>query len=331
MSDLSAQSTVDARSTPLDERPLAVLLMGPTASGKTDLAVALVQRLPCEIISVDSAMVYRGMDIGTAKPTADILARAPHRLIDILEPSNAYSTAHFRADALSAMAQISAQGRIPLLVGGTMLYFRALQQGLAQLPSADPALRQTLFEEASAIGWVAMHRRLARIDPVSAQRIHPNDPQRIQRALEVHAMTGQSMSELIRLAGTTDTLPYRVVKLVRAPSDRERLRERIAARFNSMLDAGLVDEVARLRARGDLTADLPSMRSVGYRQVFSYLDDALSFEAMRERGIIASRQLAKRQFTWLRSESDTHWIDDAPDPVDEAVRLIRAALSTAQA
>lgn len=338
MSDLSAQTKADALSAPMDTRPLAVLLMGPTASGKTDLAVDLVQRLPCEIISVDSAMVYRGMDIGTAKPSADILTRAPHRLIDILEPTDAYSAAQFRVDALSAMAQISARGRIPLLVGGTMLYFRALQQGLAQLPSAEPALRQALFDEGTAIGWAAMHERLARIDPVSAQRIHPNDPQRIQRALEVHAMTGQPMSELIRLAGASQTLPYRLVKLARAPLDRERLRARIAARFNSMLDAGLVDEVVRLRERGDLTGDLPSMRSVGYRQVFSYLEAACNFEAMRERGIAASRQLAKRQLTWLRAESDTHWIADAPDsgpeagcdsgpdPVEEAVRLIRVAM-----
>lgn len=339
MSNLSAQTKAGPLTAPVDARPLAVLLMGPTASGKTDLAVALVQRLPCEIISVDSAMVYRGMDIGTAKPSADILARAPHRLIDILEPTDAYSAAQFRADALSAMAQISAQGRIPLLVGGTMLYFRALQQGLAQLPSAEPALRQTLLEEATVIGWVAMHERLARIDPLSARRIHPNDPQRIQRALEVHAMTGQPMSKLIRLAGATQALPYRLVKLVRAPLDREHLRARIAARFNSMLDAGLVDEVARLRARGDLTADLPSMRSVGYRQVLSYLDGALSFEAMRERGVTASRQLAKRQLTWLRSESDTHWIVDASDagsgpghdPAQEAVRLIRIAMEASGA
>jgi tRNA dimethylallyltransferase len=310
-----------------DERPLALLLMGPTASGKTDLAVELVQRLPCEIISVDSAMVYRGMDIGTAKPTQDVLARAPHRLIDILEPSEPYSTARFRADALTAMSEIVAQGRIPLLVGGTMLYFRALQQGLAQLPSADPAVRQALLDEANGIGWAAMHRRLAQLDPASAQRIHPNDPQRIQRALEVQAITGRPMSELIRSAGETCGLPYRLLKLVRAPSDRGLLRDRIARRFHAMLDAGFVEEVARLRARADLTADLPSMRSVGYRQVLTYLEGALSYDDMCDRGIVASRQLAKRQLTWLRAEPATHWLADEPDPVGEAMRLILAAMT----
>jgi tRNA dimethylallyltransferase len=306
-------------------RPLAVLLMGPTASGKTDLAVELVERLPCDIISVDSAMVYRGMDIGTAKPTSDVLVRAPHRLIDLLDPAEAYSTARFREDALAAMAEISGRGRLPLLVGGTMLYFRALQQGLARLPSADPVLRQALLDEAAAIGWGAMHTRLAQLDPRAARRIHPNDPQRIQRALEVHALTGQPMSELIRAAGEGPSLPYRLLKLVRAPADREALRERIARRFHAMLRLGLVDEVARLRARGDLNADLPSMRSVGYRQVWSYLDGDMDADEMCRKGIVASRQLAKRQLTWLRSEADTHWLADDPDPLGAAVRLIRAA------
>ncbi len=310
------------------ERPLAILLMGPTASGKTDLAVELVQRLPCEIVSVDSAMVYRGMDIGTAKPTPDVLTRAPHRLIDILDPAETYSTARFREDALAAMAQISARGHLPLLVGGTMLYFRALQQGLARLPSADPVLRQALFDEAAVIGWSAMHARLARLDPQAARRIHPNDPQRIQRALEIHALTGRPMSELIAAAGETVDLPYRLLKLVRAPADRESLRERIALRFRAMLSLGLVDEVARLRARGDLDADLPSMRTVGYRQVWSYLDGALNEDEMIRNGIVASRQLAKRQLTWLRAEADARWLADAPDPLDAALRLIRAAART---
>jgi tRNA dimethylallyltransferase len=310
------------------QRPLAILLMGPTASGKTDLAVELVQRLPCEIVSVDSAMVYRGMDIGTAKPTPDVLARAPHRLIDILDPAEAYSTARFRDDALAAMAQIGAQGRIPLLVGGTMLYFKALQQGLARLPSADPLLRQALSDEAAVIGWSAMHRRLERLDPQAAARIHPNDPQRIQRALEVHALTGRSMSALIASAAESAELPYRLLKLVRAPADRDALRERIARRFRAMLEQGLVEEVARLRERGDLTADLPSMRSVGYRQVWSHLDGALDAEAMCLKGIVASRQLAKRQLTWLRAESATHWLADDPDPLDAALSLIRKARST---
>lgn len=310
------------------ERPLAILLMGPTASGKTDLAVELVQRLPCEIVSVDSAMVYRGMDIGTAKPPPDVLARAPHRLIDILDPAEAYSTARFREDALAAMAQISARGRLPLLVGGTMLYFKALQQGLARLPSADPVLRQALLDEAGVIGWTAMHKRLAHLDPQAARRIHPNDPQRIQRALEIHALTGRPMSELIEAAGESADLPYRLLKLVRAPADREMLRERIAVRFRAMLSLGLVDEVARLRARGDLDADLPSMRAVGYRQVWSYLDGAVTEDEMTRSGIVASRQLAKRQLTWLRAEANAHWLADAPNPLDAALRLIRAARRT---
>jgi tRNA dimethylallyltransferase len=330
VTDSTAGSIAETSSEEPGERPLAILLMGPTASGKTDLAVALVQRLPCEIISVDSAMVYRGMDIGTAKPTQDILALAPHRLIDILEPTEAYSTARFRSDALSEMAQISARGRIPLLVGGTMLYFRALQQGLAQLPSADPALRKTLLDEANAIGWAAMHGRLTRVDPESARRIHPNDPQRIQRALEVHALTGRPMSELIRLAGDTAGLPYRLVKLVRAPGDRGVLHDRIARRFRAMLESGLVEEVARLRARGDLTADLPSTRSVGYRQVFDYLEGAFGFEDMCDRGIAASRQLAKRQLTWLRAERGCHWLAEEPDPVGEAIRLILDGIGSAR-
>lgn len=306
-------------------RPLAICIMGPTAAGKTDLAVELVRRLPCDIISVDSAMVYRGMDIGTAKPGPEILAEAPHRLIDILDPSAAYSTARFRMDALAAMAESVGRGRIPLLVGGTMLYFRALQRGLAELPAADPDLRQSLLEEAAAIGWAALHRRLARLDPESACRIHPNDPQRIQRALEVQALTGRPMSELLRAAGGPATLPYRLLKLVLAPADRELLRERIATRFMTMLELGLVEEVARLRARPELTPDLPALRAVGYRQVWSYLDGMLDWDEMRRQGIVASRQLAKRQMTWLRSESGCHWLGTHPDPLATALRLVDQA------
>lgn len=307
---------------------LAIFIMGPTASGKTDLAVELVQRLPCEIISVDSAMVYRGMDIGTAKPSAEVLARAPHRLIDILEPSEAYSTARFREDALAAMAEISAAGRIPLLVGGTMLYFRALQQGLAHLPGADPRLRQALVDEAAIHGWAALHARLARVDPVSARRIHPNDPQRIQRALEVHALTGRPLSELIQSARTSAELPFPLLKIVRAPLDRAVLHERIARRFAAMLSQGLVDEVRALRARGDLTADLPSMRSVGYRQVWQYLDGVWGWDELYQKGLNASRQLAKRQLTWLRAESRCHWLPDEPDPLSAALTLIAAAMAS---
>lgn len=299
--------------------------MGPTASGKTDLAVDLVERLPCEIISVDSAMIYRGMDIGTAKPSPQTLARAPHRLIDILDPSESYSTARFRADALAAMADITRAGRIPLLVGGTMLYFRALCQGLAELPGADAALRHALLEDAERIGWAAMHARLAGIDPMSAARIHPNDPQRIQRALEVCALSGRPMSELIS-AARAEPLPYRLIKLARAPYTRSLLHARIEQRFGEMLELGLVEEVRQLWGRGDLHADLPSMRCVGYRQVLKYLTGAYSWEEMLHRGIVASRQLAKRQLTWLRAERECHWLSDEADPLPEVLDILRSAM-----
>jgi tRNA dimethylallyltransferase len=297
--------------------------MGPTASGKTDLAVELAARLPCDIVSVDSALVYRGMDIGTAKPCADVLAKAPHRLIDICEPSEAYSAARFRADARREMSAIAAAGRIPLLVGGTMLYFRVLQQGLSRLPSADPAVRARLDKEARAEGWAALHRRLADVDPFAAGRIHPNDPQRIQRALEVYEITGRPLSQLVREAGSSPVLPYRLLKLVRAPEDRATLHQRIAKRFAQMLELGFEDEVRTLWARGDLSLDMPSMRCVGYRQMLKYLFSEYTFEQMTERGVIATRQLAKRQLTWLRSEPDTRWLFDRANPLAEVLRLVR--------
>jgi len=287
----------------------AICLMGPTASGKTDLAVELVQVLPCDIISVDSALVYRGMDIGTAKPVPDVLAAAPHRLIDICDPTERYSAARFREDALREMEAIFSKGRIPLLVGGTMLYYRALQYGLSKLPEADPAVRARLEAEADSVGWMQMHQRLAQIDPAAAARIHPNDPQRIQRALEVFELTGRTLTELQNRDGE-QKLPYRLIKLVRAPKDRAVLHRRIAQRFYQMLELGFENEVKGLLARGDLTPDLPSMRSVGYRQMLEYLAGNYSYEQMVERGIIATRQLAKRQLTWLRSEQDAHWLDD---------------------
>lgn len=286
--------------------PPAVCLMGPTASGKTDLAVNLVERLPFEIISVDSALVYRGMDIGTAKPDAETLARAPHRLIDILDPAEAYSASRFREDALREMAEISASGRIPLLVGGTMLYYRALEQGLSRLPKADAATRERIEQEAAEKGWKAMHERLAAVDPVAAERIHPNDPQRLSRALEVFELTGRPMSELWQ-ENAQQGLPYRLIKIAVAPTDRADLHERIAQRFHLMLEQGLVEEVERLYLRGDLSPQLPSIRCVGYRQVWQYLEGELSYAQMSEKGIIATRQLAKRQFTWLRSERNLQW------------------------
>ena len=286
--------------------------MGPTATGKTDLAIELAVRNPMDIISVDSAMVYRGMDIGSAKPDAQILRLAPHRLIDICDPAEAYSAGRFRDDAQREMADISSRGRIPLLVGGTMLYFRTLQQGIADLPDADPEIRARLDAEAARLGWDAMHRRLAGIDPAAAERIHSNDPQRIQRALEVYEISGMTLTEFWRTQARAQ-LAYRVLKIALMPPDRVELRRRIEQRFDAMLDQGLVEEVRRLYLRGDLTADLPSMRAVGYRQIWEWLEFRVDFATMREKAIIATAQLAKRQMTWLRSEPDCNFID--PDDV----------------
>lgn len=292
--------------------------MGPTAAGKTDLALELARVLPCDLISVDSALVYRGMDIGTAKPERDVLDAFPHALIDIRDPAESYSAAEFRTDALAAMAESAARGRIPLLVGGTMLYYKALLEGLADMPSADPAIRAELEARAAAEGWEALHRELAAVDPQSAARIHPNDPQRLTRALEVYRLSGMSMTEhrLRQAAGNPDMgtsgagqLPYTVVQLAIAPAQRQVLHDRIAQRFRVMLEQGFVEEVQALRRRSDLHAGLPSIRAVGYRQVWEYLDGELSRDEMIERGIIATRQLAKRQFTWLRGWENVHWLD----------------------
>ncbi|EJL00579.1 MULTISPECIES: tRNA (adenosine(37)-N6)-dimethylallyltransferase MiaA [Pseudomonas] len=302
----------------MSQLPPAIFLMGPTAAGKTDLAIELTKVLPCELISVDSALVYRGMDIGTAKPSKEILAEFPHRLIDILDPAESYSAADFRTDALAAMADITARGKIPLLVGGTMLYYKALLEGLADMPPADPQVRAELEEEAARLGWQALHDQLAMIDPESAARIHPNDPQRLTRALEVYRVSGLSMTahRLRQSAQSTEAaasgrgqLPYTVANLAIAPANRQVLHERIAQRFTIMLEQGFVDEVVALRSRSDLHAGLPSIRAVGYRQVWDHLDGKLTFAEMQERGIIATRQLAKRQFTWLRSWADLHWLD----------------------
>lgn len=312
--------------------PPAIFLMGPTASGKTDLAMELCKVLPCELISVDSALIYRGMDIGTAKPSKAQLAEFPHRLVDILDPAESYSAADFRADALSAMAEITARGKIPLLVGGTMLYFKALLDGLADMPAADAGVRAELEAQAAAHGWQALHDQLAAVDPVSAARIHPNDPQRLIRALEVYRVSGLSMTahREQQSAQTTDAaasgrpqLPYTVANLAIAPADRKVLHDRIASRFSTMLDQGFLEEVLALRSRGDLHAGLPSIRAVGYRQVWDHLDGKLTWAEMQERGIIATRQLAKRQFTWLRSWDDLHWLDSlASDSLPRALKYL---------
>ena len=283
--------------------------MGPTASGKTALAVELVHAFPCDIISVDSAMVYKGMDIGTAKPDADILAAAPHRLIDIRDPADPYSAADFQKDALHEIESIIAQGRIPLLVGGTMLYFHALQRGLSLLPGANAQVRDELLKQSQEEGLAALHEQLRRVDPESAQRIHPNDPQRLLRALEVYRLTGSSLTEHYRREKTGILLPYHIVNLVIAPDNRALLGERIAIRFQQMLDQGFVDEVEQLFHRGDLTMDTPAMRAVGYRQVWNYLANLCSYTEMQEHAVIATRQLAKRQLTWLRSWDETVWFN----------------------
>ncbi|MFC5696882.1 tRNA (adenosine(37)-N6)-dimethylallyltransferase MiaA [Pseudomonas sp. GCM10022186] len=314
--------------------PPAIFLMGPTAAGKTDLALELARTLPCELISVDSALIYRGMDIGTAKPDKAILAEFPHRLIDIRDPAESYSAAEFRADALAAMAEITAKGRIPLLVGGTMLYYKGLLEGLADMPSADPQVRAELEARAAREGWDSLHRELAAVDPESAARIHPNDPQRLTRALEVYKVSGLSMTAhrqrqaAQNLAGNAQGsahLPYTVAHLAIAPAQRQVLHERIAQRFRLMLEQGFIEEVEALRSRSDLHPGLPSIRAVGYRQVWDYLDGGLTRAEMEERGIIATRQLAKRQFTWLRSWSDLYWLDSlACDNLPRTLKYLKS-------
>ncbi len=283
-----------------------ICLMGPTASGKTALAIELVQQCNAEIISVDSALIYRGMDIGTAKPSAAELAIAPHHLIDILDPANAYSAADFRQDALRLIADIHQRGKIPLLVGGTMLYFKALIDGISQLPEADPAIRAAIEAQAAIEGWAALHQELASYDPISAERIHPNDPQRINRAVEVYRLTGRSLTELT--AEKSEPFPYQACQFAIAPTERSVLHERIAQRFELMLAQGFEQEVQALKQRADLHADLPSMRCVGYRQMWDYLDGLVTYDEMVYRGIAATRQLAKRQLTWLRSWDDLTWL-----------------------
>ncbi|MEI9747462.1 tRNA (adenosine(37)-N6)-dimethylallyltransferase MiaA [Moellerella wisconsensis] len=306
------------------QKPNAIFLMGPTASGKTALAIELRQRLPVDIISVDSALIYRGMDIGTAKPSAEELRLAPHRLIDILDPSQPYSAADFRRDALAAMAEITAEGRIPLLVGGTMLYFKALLEGLSPLPSADAEVRAKIEEIAQNDGWETIHQRLKQVDPVAAARIHPNDPQRLSRALEVYLISGQSLTELTQTAG--EELPYNVFQFAIAPQDRKILHSRIEKRFHQMLNSAFEDEVRSLYDRGDLHVDLPAIRCVGYRQMWSYLAGEIDYDEMVFRGVCATRQLAKRQITWLRSWENVHWLDsEHPQQAFETVMQVISA------
>jgi tRNA dimethylallyltransferase len=303
-----------------DHRPPAVFLMGATATGKTALACALAERFPIGLVSVDSALVYRGLDIGAAKPDAATLARYPHRLVDIRDPSEPYSAAEFRDDALAAMHAIAREGRVPLLVGGTGLYFRALATGLSDLPEADADVRARIADEASRIGWPALHERLRSLDPAAAARIRPGDAQRIQRALEIVELTGETLSTLT--GGPPERPPWRILKLALVPCDRAGLHARIAERFDAMLAAGFLDEVRRLRARGDLGADLPALRAVGYRQAWMHLEGAIDAPTFRERAIFATRQLAKRQTTWLRTELDARRFD----PEDAATT---AAIATA--
>lgn len=285
-----------------------VLIMGPTGAGKTDLAIKLAERLPVEIVSVDSAMVYRGLDIGTGKPDAQTLAQFPHHLVDILDPADAYSAGQFVRDARRVIDDIHARGRIPLLVGGTMLYFRALRRGLAELPEADAAVRAAIDAEAVQRGWPAMHSELAKIDATAAARIQPNDGQRIQRALEVFRISGRTLSELHATTVAPD--PHmNFVAYAWSPSDRQHLYAAIANRFDAMLQAGLAEEVRRLHARGDLHSRLPAIRSVGYRQLWAWLEGEVSLEAAVASAIVATRHLARRQWVWLRSESELKWID----------------------
>lgn len=297
--------------------------MGPTASGKTSLAVRLAQQMPVELISVDSALIYRNMDIGTAKPDAATLAQAPHHLIDIIDPTQTYSAAQFRSDALAWMKQATAAGKVPILVGGTMLYFNALQHGLNNLPEADAEARGQLMERAQRQGWPAMHTELARIDPITAQRLQPNDAQRIERALEIYLITGRPMSELLA-EEKGDSLPYRLLKVALLPSDRAVLHQRIAERFDAMLELGLVEEVRGLRSQYALNPLMPSMRCVGYRQAWQHLDGELDMDSLREKGIASTRQLAKRQMTWLRGMGDIISIDCLiKELVDSSISKIR--------
>lgn len=309
-----------------NNKPAAIFLMGPTAMGKTELAMTLHERFPVDLINVDSSQVYRGMDIGTAKPSKEELARVPHRLIDIRDPAESYSVADFCDDAVREMQQITASGRIPLLVGGTMFYFHALEHGLAELPAADEAVRQQLLEQAEELGWPAMHARLAEIDPEMAERLQPNDKQRVQRALEIFEITGQAASSL-QQDKKSKLQDYNLVKIAICPDNREKLHRRIETRFQQMLQQGLLEEVEKLFKRGDLGPDRPSMRTVGYRQVWQYLSQSIDYTEMEQRGVIATRQLAKRQMTWIRGYQDLHRLEgEISGLIDPAIEYLQDRL-----
>lgn len=300
-------------------KPKIISLMGPTASGKTAYAMALYDKYPIEIISVDSALIYRGMDIGSAKPTKEEQVKYPHKLIDICDPAESYSAANFRHDAIVEIEKSLSNGRTPLLVGGTMLYFKALIEGLSPLPAANSDIRDQIEEKANRLGWQAIHEELKKVDPVSAQRIHPNDPQRLNRALEVYLITGKSLTELTKESG--DALPYDIMQLAIMPEDRAELHQRIEQRFLQMLDQGFEDEVKKLMQRPDLHLNLPSIRCVGYRQMWEYLNGDTSYDEMVFKGICATRQLAKRQITWLRGwKQSITWLNN--DNIDSVLKQI---------
>lgn len=331
-----------------DDLPAAICLMGPTASGKTDLAAKLCEALPCEVISVDSALIYKGMDIGTAKPDAEFLRRTPHRLIDLIEPWESYSVARFYHDALAAMNEVRQSGKIPLLVGGTMMYFRILRDGIASLPEGDAHIRAQIIQDARQHGWPFVHAQLREVDPASAERIKPGDSQRLQRALEVYRISGRSMTEfwldqaqkrpLINQTGNDvipdytvlneglAPIPYRLLFIGLAPDERSVLHQRIAQRFVQMLEQGFVEEVRELFRAGKVNASMPSMRCVGYRQVCDFLEQRLSYSEMTERGIIATRQLAKRQLTWMRSWNNLNWLNSGDQNLlAKALKIVQEA------